>query len=200
MLSKAQRTSQMIIEKAAPLFNQKGYAATSMADITKATGLTKGAIYGNFENKEAIALAAFDKSVNKLLTRIAEYQQQTDSPLERLLLIPEFYRNYYDYSQHLGGCPILNIGVDANHQNPALLSRVQQVVHKTQANIVKLVEWAKARKEVRPEANSERFARELYTRIQGAVFMSHTMNNHQYLVEAADQVEELIYRQLKIKY
>ncbi|PQB04046.1 TetR/AcrR family transcriptional regulator [Aureitalea marina] len=198
MLSKSQRTSQLIIEKAAPIFNQKGYAATSMTDITRATGLTKGAIYGNFENKEAIAIAAFDKSVNQLLQRIAEFQQQSDSPLQRLLLIPEFYRNYYDYSQHLGGCPILNIGVDSNHQNSALLARVQLVINKTQANVAKLVEWAKAKGEVKPAANSEKFARELYTRIQGAVFMSHTMNNHQYLREAADQVEELINRTLVV--
>ena len=60
MPSKAQRTAQFIIEKAAPLFNTRGYAGTSMNDITRATGLTKGAIYGNFDNKEEIAIAAFN--------------------------------------------------------------------------------------------------------------------------------------------
>ena len=55
MLSKAERTSQHILETAAPVFNRLGYASTSMAEITKATGLTKGAIYGNFENKREIS-------------------------------------------------------------------------------------------------------------------------------------------------
>ncbi|MBL7756118.1 MAG: TetR family transcriptional regulator, partial [Chitinophagaceae bacterium] len=50
MAGKAERTRQHIIEKAAPFFNKKGYADTSLSDITAATGLTKGAIYGNFEN------------------------------------------------------------------------------------------------------------------------------------------------------
>ena len=77
MLTKAEQTTQFIIEKVAPLFNQKGYAATSMSDITRVTGLTKGAIYGNFENKEAIAIAAFDKSVNDLLKRIGKHQEQS---------------------------------------------------------------------------------------------------------------------------
>jgi AcrR family transcriptional regulator len=37
----------------------KGYAGTSMYDLTEATGLTKGSIYGNFENKDDVALAGF---------------------------------------------------------------------------------------------------------------------------------------------
>lgn len=116
-ITKADITTKYIIEKAAPIFNKKGYAATSMADITKATGLTKGAIYGNFENKDAIAIAAFNKSVNDLLKQIAQHQEQSNSPLQKLYLITDFYRNYYDYSKNLGGCPILNVGVNAHQQH-----------------------------------------------------------------------------------
>ena len=59
-MSKAGRTRQFIIETTAGIFNTKGYAGTSMSDITEATGLTKGSIYGNFGNKEDVALAVFD--------------------------------------------------------------------------------------------------------------------------------------------
>ena len=64
MLSKAEVTTKYILETVAPIFNQKGYAATSMDDITRATGLTKGAIYGNFKNKETLAIEAFKKNAN----------------------------------------------------------------------------------------------------------------------------------------
>ncbi len=47
-MTKAEKTKQFILEKAAVLFNQNGYAGTSMDDIMKATGLSKGALYGNF--------------------------------------------------------------------------------------------------------------------------------------------------------
>ncbi len=53
-LSKSEKTKAFIIEKAAPVFNTKGYAGTSLSDLTAATGLTKGAIYGHFENKDAV--------------------------------------------------------------------------------------------------------------------------------------------------
>jgi len=197
MLSKAEQTTKYIIETVAPIFNKKGYTATSMADITKATGLTKGAIYGNFENKEAIAIAAFQKNVNDLLKRIALHQEKGKGPLQKLFLITDFYRNYDDYCKDLGGCPILNIGVDSNHQDTKLLVRVQYVITKTQNNIVKLVEWGKAEGEVKRNVDSEKFAKLVYTRIQGAVFMTQTMGDATYLIEAANDIDSIIEKELK---
>ncbi|PKA84600.1 TetR family transcriptional regulator [Ulvibacter sp. MAR_2010_11] len=197
MRSKAELTSLYIIEKVAPVFNKKGYAATSMADISEVTGLSKGAIYGNFENKEAIAIAAFHKNVNDLLKKIAKHQEQSNSPLQKLFLITDFYRTYKDYSTELGGCPILNIGVDANQQNTKLLQQVQLVISKTQNNVAKLVEWGKENGEIKATTESEKFAKHLYTRIQGAVFMSYTMNDNSYLVETANELDTYITTNLK---
>ena len=63
---KAERTRQLIIEKTAPLFNVKGFEGTSLSDMEKATGLTKGSIYGNFNDKEEIAAEAFKYSMKKV--------------------------------------------------------------------------------------------------------------------------------------
>jgi AcrR family transcriptional regulator len=197
MLSKAEQTTKFIIEKVAPIFNKKGYAATSMADITEATGLTKGAIYGNFENKEAIAIAAFNKNVNDLLKKIAQHQEKSNSPLQKLFLITDFYRSYNDYNKKLGGCPILNIGVDANQQDTKLLEQVKYVIKKTQNNIVKLVEWGKEIGEIKRSVDAEQFAKHLYTRIQGAVFMSYTMNDNSYLMDTSDEIDRYILNTLK---
>ena len=197
MLTKAEKTTKFIIETVAPIFNKKGYAATSMADIVEATGLTKGAIYGNFANKEAIAIAAFHKNINDLLKKVAKHQEESSSPLAKLFLITDFYRNYYEYSISLGGCPILNIGVDAMNQDTELLIQVQNVIHKTQNNIRKLIDLAKVEGEVKETVDSEKFAKFLYARIQGAIFMSQTMQDNSYLLETTDEIDEFIKTQLK---
>ncbi|MEP2968608.1 TetR/AcrR family transcriptional regulator, partial [Nonlabens ulvanivorans] len=44
-----QLTKDIIIKESADLFNTKGYKATSLSDITTATGFTKGAIYKHFK-------------------------------------------------------------------------------------------------------------------------------------------------------
>ena len=61
--TKGERTREGIVAAAAPLFNQRGYAASSMSDVMAATGLEKGGIYRHFESKDELALAAFDHTL-----------------------------------------------------------------------------------------------------------------------------------------
>lgn len=197
MLSKSEKTTKFIIETVAPIFNKKGYEATSMMDITSATGLTKGAIYGNFKNKEAIAIAAFNENVNTLLKKIANHQNQSKSPLKKLYLITDFYTNYYDYSKELGGCPILNIGVDSNQQDTSLIEHVRLVINKTQHNISKLIDWGKESGEIKQEVNSHLFAKRIYSHIQGAIFMTYTMDDDQYLKQAMIEMNSIIKNEIE---
>lgn len=198
MLSKAEITTKYILEKVAPIFNHKGYSATSMDDITSATGLTKGAIYGNFKNKEELAVEAFKKNVNDLLLHISKHQEQSKSPLQKLILITDFYRNYYSFSKELGGCPILNVGVDSFSQETALLEEVKNVIDKTQKNIAKLIEWGKKEGEINVQADAQIFSKRMYNYIQGAIFMCYTMDDPNYLQLAMDELKELIQRELYI--
>ncbi len=197
MFTKAKQTTEFIIQTVAPIFNKNGYAATSLSDITKATGLTKGAIYGNFKNKEELAVAAFNTTVKNMLRRITNHQSLSDSPLEKLFLIADFYRNYYNYSQELGGCPVLNMGVDAKHQNPLLYERVQYTINKIQSNLGKIIETGILKKEIYEHINPTQYSKRLYTMIIGAIFMTHTLEDNSYLMETMDQIDAIIHKELK---
>ena len=63
MATKGDLTRQSIIEKSMQLFCVKGYFNTSIDAIVKATGLTKGGVYGHFRNKEEIWYAVYDQCV-----------------------------------------------------------------------------------------------------------------------------------------
>lgn len=198
MHTKAKQTSEFIIATVAPIFNKNGYAATSLSDITKATGLTKGAIYGNFKNKEELAIAAFTMTVKNMLRRITEHQILSQSPIEKLFLVTDFYRNYYNFSQELGGCPVLNLGVDAKHQNVALFKYVQYTIDKIQDNLASLIDNGKQSGEIQPDINSVLYAKRMYTMITGAIFMTHTMEDNSYLLQTMDQIDTMIQSELKL--
>src|SRR3984957_16135944 len=57
---KGEQTRRRILERAAPLFNKRGFNGCSMQDISAATGLEKGSLYTHFHNKEQLASEAFD--------------------------------------------------------------------------------------------------------------------------------------------
>ncbi len=197
MLTKAELTTQYILETVAPIFNKNGYAATSMSDITKATGLTKGAIYGNFENKEALAIAAFRFTVKNVMKQISTHLERSNSPLQKLFLISDFYKNYYEYSKALGGCPVLNIGVDANNQNTKLLEKVRVVIEKIQDQVASIIEGGIELGEISSEINAMQYAKRIDSMIQGAIFMTYTMDDPFYMKDTMDQIDQMIIKELK---
>ncbi|MCL6295137.1 TetR/AcrR family transcriptional regulator [Jejuia spongiicola] len=198
MKTKAELTSEYILEIAAPIFNKNGYAATSMRDITEATSLTKGAIYGNFKNKEELAIAAFKYTVKNMMKRIAEHLALSESPIQKLFLITDFYRNYYNYSKQLGGCPVLNIGVDANNQNTLLLKNVKQVIEKIQDQVATIIENGIEAGEISTNINAMQYAKRLDTMIQGSIFMTYTMDDELYIKDTMNQIDQMIHNELKL--
>lgn len=198
MKTKAALTSEYIIEISAPIFNKNGYAATTLNDITKATGLTKGAIYGNFKNKEELAYASFKYMVKSLMKPLSEHLQLSNSPLKKLYLITDFYRNYYTFSKPLGGCPILNIGVDANNSNSILLHKVREVIQRIQDQLCTLIEDAIQANEISCEINAMQYAKRIDTMIQGAIFMTYTMNDEVYIKDTMNLIDTMIFKKLEL--
>jgi AcrR family transcriptional regulator len=196
-MTKAEETKQYIIQIVAPIFNKHGYAATSMSQLTAATKLTKGAIYGNFKNKEELAIKAFDYNVARLISAIRQRTNASSTPLERLQAIVDFYREYYDYSKKFGGCPVLNVGVDANNQNKLLLENVRKTIKTLQGYIEKIIQKGVDRGQFKSSIDPYGWAVRIDTMIQGATFMTYTMDNDQYLQDTMDQIEDMIKKELR---
>ncbi len=199
MASKSERTKQFIIETVAPVFNKFGYIGTSMSDITKATGLTKGAVYGNFKNKEDLAMEAFNYNLRKVMNAILAGTTQANSPTKKLRAIIDFYRHYHEFTIPFGGCPILNLAVDANHQNTRFLDRVVGVIEKLQTRIQEIIEEGKQLGEFRPSVDTAKQTRRVFSIIEGSIFMTMTMNDSQYILDMADMLDEIIDRELLIQ-
>src|SRR5258708_22937428 len=75
-----------LLEAAMYLVRAQGYAATTVDDICRAAGLTKGAFFHHFKSKEDLALAAashFSATAERVFGE-APYRQFAD-PLDRLL-------------------------------------------------------------------------------------------------------------------
>lgn len=58
---KGSEKRSMILDQALELFVQKGYAATSMEDIVKHTGVSKGSIYYHFASKDDLFVSMVEK-------------------------------------------------------------------------------------------------------------------------------------------
>ncbi|MYS86235.1 ScbR family autoregulator-binding transcription factor [Embleya scabrispora] len=79
MQARAGTTRQSLLETAARLFHERGFAGTSISDIGNASGLTSGAIYFHFSNKDALARAVVEAHF-ATWPELIERQSPADAP------------------------------------------------------------------------------------------------------------------------
>ncbi|MEJ5993369.1 TetR/AcrR family transcriptional regulator [Pedobacter sp. Du54] len=181
MLTKSEQTKKFIIEKAAPIFNKKGFAATSMNDILDATGLAKGGLYGNFESKEEIALMAFEYANERLIAALSEKIRNEVSAKDKLVAIFNFYHNYSIYPTIEGGCPVLNTAVDADFNFPALKEKAALALNKMLGSLEYIINKGIATKEFRKKVDAKAEANLIFSVIEGGMMMSRLNNEPKYL-------------------
>jgi TetR/AcrR family transcriptional regulator, cholesterol catabolism regulator len=73
-----------ILERAARLIFQRGFEATSMAEIAKACGMTKAGLYHHVETKEALLLAIMQYGMDLFEEMVIDRVTHIEDPLERL--------------------------------------------------------------------------------------------------------------------
>ena len=77
-----------ILHAALRLFGSRGYYHTSIADILKESGCTRGALYYHFSSKEELGYAVIDEELRLLTEQTVAPYFQADEPLtDRLLRI-----------------------------------------------------------------------------------------------------------------
>ncbi|MFI0186961.1 ScbR family autoregulator-binding transcription factor [Streptomyces sp. NPDC017082] len=81
----ANLTRRALLETAAQLFDERGYAGTSISDISALSGRTSGAIYFHYASKEKLALAVVEEHFASW-PRMIERHRSSDGPaLEKLV-------------------------------------------------------------------------------------------------------------------
>lgn len=165
-------TRELIISKSLPIFNTKGYHATSLSDITKATGITKGAIYGNFKNKDEVAFAAFDKAHEIVMQRIASVIRDQPTAPEKLKAIAGYFAEYVLNPPIEGGCPILNTSVEADDNHPVLRAKVIRSIAMIKDGIAKIIYRGISEGQLKTNIDVEEFALMYYATIDGGILIS----------------------------
>ena len=196
-MSKAENTRKFIVEKTAAVFNRKGYAGTSLTDLTEATGLSKGSIYGNFENKDEVALAVYDYNVSLLNGGLSEATSGASGAIDKLLKMVEYYRAGLKNSFQRGGCPILNTAVEADDTHAALKERVAKSINTWKKNIESIVRRGIQAKEIKSSVDVAAFATEYMSLVEGGTMLAKATGNSNMLYTCLDRVENIIHNELK---
>lgn len=97
-----EETRATLLATARKVFSERGYAETSMDDLTAQAGLTRGALYHHFGDKKGLLAAVVDQLDNEMDRRLQAISDNADDPWEgfcgrcraylEMALEPEFQR------------------------------------------------------------------------------------------------------------
>ncbi len=192
-----EKTADFILEKVAPLFNRQGYVGTTLRDLTEATKMTKGAIYCNFENKEDLAIKAFKLNFKKAIEPLEAAISKGETSLAKLRALTDYYRNYYDFASGRGGCPVLNVTIDAQHINSKLFELAKQKSERLVLGIEMIIRNGQKVNEIKEDIKPKVYAQNIYSMIEGSLFLAFTFKKDTYVLNILDHVDHLIENDLK---
>nr|WP_318199645.1 ScbR family autoregulator-binding transcription factor [Streptomyces sp. SCL15-4] len=84
---RANLTRRALLETAAQLFDERGYAGTSISDISALSGRTSGAIYFHYASKEKLALAVVEEHFASWPRMIDRHRSSARPALEKLVAL-----------------------------------------------------------------------------------------------------------------
>lgn len=88
-ISKRDRTRELILDRALALFQKKGYEGTTMRMIADTCGLSLGAAYYHFQNKDALVLAFYERGADEARDAAARAYAETRDFKARLRAVLE---------------------------------------------------------------------------------------------------------------
>jgi len=115
--AKAEQNRRDLLDAAGKLFREKGIPSTGVAEVAAEAGLTHGALYKHFDNKDALAAAAFTQAATDVIQRIREWKDEHDPSYEDYLdiLISTRVRD-----NMAGGCPMIASASEIGRQPAAV--------------------------------------------------------------------------------
>ena len=190
--SKAQNTKLYIIRQAAQLFNQKGYAGSSIADIMQATGLKKGGIYNHFKSKDDLAIQAFDYAASLVQKQVLDAVRQEKHSVKKLQALIKVHLNYLNNPPLPGGCPIMNTAIESDDAYPILRDRAQLAMDEWHKLIIRIVQKGIAKKQIKPQTDPETVASFIISAIEGAIMLSKLYQDAAHLKRVIQSLNEYI--------
>ncbi len=166
-------TRSKLLGAAMNVIRLKGYAATTVDDICKAAGLTKGSFFHHFRSKEdlAIATADFFASMAAGLFGTAPFRAHAD-PLERLLGYVDFRIEILQGPVCDFSCLLGTLVQELYDTHPAIRAAVERHLDDHVAELTRDVAEAKAQRAPDAPWSAESVAVHMQAVLQGSLIFA----------------------------
>jgi AcrR family transcriptional regulator len=176
-----------VLDGAVRVFRERGYHATSIVELTEATGLTAGSLYKAFGDKRGVFLAAFERYTsqrNTELRRRLDAQQSGGDKLRELLY---FYADASYGSEGRRGCLVVASAVALATFDDGMAKQVEAAMRRTEELLRQLIQEGQKDGSISPAIHIPAMARCLTALLQGFRVVGKSGRTHGEMRAAADE-------------
>lgn len=173
-MARPTRTSaEQFIDVAMRLFWEKGYGATSIADILQAAGANAGSLYYCFPTKQDLLIAVlrrYQTGIRQMLLEPA--WQGVADPIDRIFALLAYYRAALVATDCTYGCPIGSLALELHEPDPAVRKLLAANFSAWTSAVERCLKDAKAR--FPRGTNLRELASFILTAMEGGVMQART--------------------------
>lgn len=105
LTEKGKKKIDYICRKAARVFNSKGYLSSTLTDVSRAAGLSKGGIYHYFSAKEELLFSILDRFTDLMLEGLEENLKSLPTPEDKIYYF--IRRHISQYCDNVDGARVV---------------------------------------------------------------------------------------------
>lgn len=191
------KTRERILVKSGGLFNTQGYKATSISDITAATGFTKGAIYRHFKNKAVLEKETLFHLSSIMLEKLQGRIKAEKTAGSKLRSIFKFFESYITNPAIKGGCPLMNVAIEADDAHPLLRKEAVKILDILRDSVIRILKNGIRYGQIKHNIDLEYYASLIIAGLEGAIMMSKLRGDNEDIRRVVKHLE-LQLRQIEI--
>lgn len=182
-----------VIEVAATLFLEKGFAYTSMDELVRVSKVSKSNVYYHFSNKEELLDGVVDYWIEMYQAAIDDLLSQNQLLVEdRIQLFLKQLSQGVQTREYKGGCPFITLYI----QSPTNASKVKEKIGLffvgLQTKVSLLLKQGVENGEFKKTINIDEVASLFITNLEGALFISETLKDATVIMKTADHLFNLL--------
>ena len=166
-------TREQFVDVAMRLFWEKGYGATSIADILQAAGANAGSLYYCFPAKQDVLIAVlrrYHAGIHPML--LGPAWQGVSDPIEKIFALLARYREALVATDCTYGCPIGSLALELHEPDPAVRKLLAANFNAWTSAIQRCLEEARGR--IPKGTNLRELASFILTTMEGGVMQART--------------------------
>ena len=155
------------LQLALELFWERGYEATSMADLVEHLGIARASIYATYGSKHDLYVAAFERYVRTHDPDIVEALSRPGPVLPAVRALVEAYADESLHDRRRRGCLVVNAAVEIVPRDPQVARRVEASWDTVETALTAALTRARAQGEIPAAKDPRALARLLLVVLQG---------------------------------